>query len=423
MNARADVIVVGAGAAGLATAIFLGRARPGTNTILLESSPRVGLKILISGGGRCNITNARVTPADFYGGNPNVLRRILAAFPETAARAFFEEIGVPLHEEDFGKLFPDSQSARAVVDALLAETVRVGARILAGQRVASVSPAQNGFSVASRADGVPYDWHARFVVLATGGLSLPKTGSDGSGFQLAQALGHGLTPTTPALAPLLLGGNFHARLSGVAQDVELTFHEEGEKPVRIAGPLLWTHVGASGPVALDISRFWNRARLGGREARITVNFLPGRDFPAVEQELLEAAAARPKARVNTALRRQLPLSVAELLCREVNVAPELELGRLSRDARRRLVHALVEWRLHVLGTRGYNTAEVTAGGIPLSEINPATLESRTCPGLFLVGEILDVDGRIGGFNFQWAWSGGYVAGSALARKLGEPDRG
>jgi predicted Rossmann fold flavoprotein len=455
---QADVIIIGAGAAGLTTAIWLGRARPGTAIALLDGSRKIGLKILVSGGGRCNVTNVRIGPADYFGGNRNVLRRVLAAFPAAAARGFFEEIGVPLHEEEFGKLYPDSNTARTVVAALMAEAERVGACVHTGHRVVSIQPAGGepapGTTTADRAPGraggdaaVPSvsasasasvapsassvegfavvvqkaesveTWHARAVVLATGGRSLPKTGSDGAGYEIAQQLGHSIVPTTPALDPLLLEGGLHAELSGISQDVELTVRTAGNKPVRLAGPMLWTHFGVSGPAALDVSRFWHRAQVEARDVSITASFTAGQDFAAVERTLLTAAQEHPRAQVATSLRGWLPGRVAEGLCRQLEVEPDLEIGRLTRDARRRLVHGLTAWPMPIVGTRGYNYAEVTAGGIPVSEVDPSTMASRLQPGLHLVGEILDVDGRLGGFNFQWAWSSGFVAGTALARWL------
>lgn len=416
MNPTADVIIVGAGAAGLATAIFLGRRRTDARIVVLDGAKKIGAKILISGGGRCNVTNVRVTPVDFYGGNPHVVRRILAALPEQATIRFFEEIGVPLREEEGGKLFPDSNSARTVVAALLAEAERHGVIIRSGHRVTAVTPQDGGCAVAADTADGPTSLLARRVVLATGGLSLPKTGSDGFGYALARRLGHSIMPTTPGLDPLVLEGDFHAALSGVSHDVELTVHVAGEKPVRVTGSMLWTHFGVSGPAALNVSRFWLRARLERRDVRITANFARA-PFEAVEQALLAAADAQPRAHVATVVHNWLPTRVADALCKAANVPPGAPAGQLIRDARRRLVHALVEWPLPVVGTRGYRFAEVTAGGVPLSEIDPATMASRVCPGLYLVGEILDVDGRIGGFNFQWAWSSGYVAADGIAREL------
>jgi predicted Rossmann fold flavoprotein len=407
------IAVVGAGAAGLATAIFAARRGVPGPILLLDGAPRIGAKILVSGGARCNVTNREVTERDFAGGSANVVRRVLRAFPAEAAAEFFREIGVALHEEPGGKLFPDSNRARTVLHALLDEAGRRGVDVRPGCRVRRVTRTKDGFRVETAAGPL----EAALVVLATGGLSLPKTGSDGVGYTIAEALGHSLVPRTPALVPLVLDGDFHPRLAGVALEAEVTVRVEGERPVVRRGPLLWTHFGISGPVALDVSRFWLRAVESRRPVRLVASFLPGRDFEETERALLSQAAASPRTQAKSALGAWLPASMADACPEHLGIASDTPLGRLTRDDRRRLVRSLLEWPLPVRGSRGYDYAEVTAGGIPLEEIDPATMASRRCPGLFLVGEILDVDGRIGGFNFQWAWSTGWVAASGLAHAL------
>jgi predicted Rossmann fold flavoprotein len=254
------------------------------------------------------------------------------------------------------------------------------------------------------------------VVLATGGRSLPKTGSDGAGYALAIALGHTVTPQTPALVPLVLEDGFHRGLSGVAVEVELSIHRTSH-PLRLRGPMLFTHFGVSGPVVLDASRHWCQDRARGSDCAIHVSFFPGSDFATAEAWLLEAARRSPSALLRGKLTERLPTSLAEALLARAGAAPDTRLGRLPRDVRRKLLTELLEWRLPVRESRGYNVAEVTAGGVPLSELNPATMESRRTAGLFLVGEILDVDGRLGGFNFQWAWSSAWAAAGGLARSV------
>lgn len=415
---EADLIVVGAGAAGLATAIFAARRMPGRRVIALDGAEKLGAKILISGGGRCNVTNRQVSPADFWGGSANVVRRVLAAFPPQRTVEFFREIGVELHEEEHGKLFPDSNSAKTVLAALLAEAARRGVDVRTGHRVHSISRAGEAFRVTSRSG----DIEARTVALATGGLSYPKTGSDGAGYALAQRFGHTVVPTTPALAPLVLEGTFHVPLAGVSHEVELTIRSDGRPPVRIRGAMLWTHFGVSGPAALNASRHWHRARLEGRPVSVVANLLPGDDLASTERALLVRAGVQPRAAIRTALHDRLPARVADAMLARLGVPGQVPLAHLSREQRRVLLGGLLEFPLPVRDSRGYAHAEVTAGGVPLGEIDPRTMESRKCPGLFLVGEILDVDGRIGGFNFQWAWSSGYVAAGGVARCVSTPDR-
>ncbi len=381
---------------------------------LLDGAKKPGAKILVSGGSRCNVTNASVTDGDFWGGKRSIVRRVLRAFPVPDTIAFFAELGVRLHEEADGKLFPDSNRARDVLDALLRAADASGVDLRAGHRVLDISRAGERFRITTSRG----EHDADAVVLATGGLSLPKTGSDGAGFEIARRLGHSITPTTPGLAPLLLSkdDDLHGQLSGVSHDVELTLWVDGGAASRIRGALLWTHFGISGPAALDMSRHWLRATLEEHDARLTASFCPGLTFDDLERRWTSLAAERPKASVQSALATLVPASAAAALLRRLRIDAATALAHFPREQRRRLVQALVAWPLPVVGSRGYNYAEVTAGGVPLTEIDPATMESRVCPGLFLVGEILDVDGRIGGFNFQWAWSSARVAATALARR-------
>ena len=411
-----DVAVVGAGAAGLTTAIFSRRFNRARSVVLLEGARKPGAKILVSGGSRCNVTNATVTERDFWGGRASIVRRVLRTFPVADTIAFFREIGVGLHEEAGGKLFPDTNRARDVLDALLRESETVGAELCPGWRVVDVEQSAAGFRIVTDRGVV----RAANVVLATGGQSLPKSGSDGVGFAIARRLGHTIVPTTPALAPLTLDDGYavHRTLSGVSQDVELAVWVDGAVAVRLSGALLWTHFGISGPVALNASRHWLRAQLERRAVAITANVCPGARFDDVDARWQQRAATNPKASLDASLATLVPTSVATAFTRQLEIDGSVALAHLSREDRRRLSKAMVEWPLPVVGTRGYTYAEATAGGVALNELDPATMASRVCPGLYCVGEIADVDGRIGGFNFQWAWSSGFVAGRALGRSSG-----
>jgi predicted Rossmann fold flavoprotein len=415
-----DVAIVGAGAAGLASAIFAARAAPGLRVRLLDGARHIGAKILVSGGSRCNVTNRVVTERDFWGGPSRVIGRVLRAFPAERAADFFEELGVALHEEEHGKLFPNTNRAQTVLEALLDEARRRGVVLEAGARVTALRQGDGEF-VVERLSGEPLT--ARAVVLATGGRSLPKSGSDGFGYSLAAAFGHGCVATTPALAPLVLRGEDHRALAGVSHPAALVLRVSGKVAIRLEGALLWTHVGISGPVVLNLSRHWHRALLDARpespepvvEVRLSV--LPGETFETVERWLLDEATARARAQVMTVLASRLPNAIAGAWLALAGLDRGMTMAHLQRDDRRRLAHALTDASLDVIDSRGYTFAEVTAGGVPLDEIDPATMESRRQRGLYLVGEILDVDGRLGGFNFQWAWSSGWVAGHALARAL------
>ena len=411
----ADLVIVGAGAAGLAASIFCARAAPRARVICVDGARNIGAKILVSGGSRCNVTNRVVTEHDFWGGDQRVVRAVLRAYPASRAIAFFDELGVRLREEDEGKLFPESNRARTVLDALTTALSTAGAELHTSRRISGIRWSNAEDFVLTTTDDAVY--RAPLVVLATGGRSLPKTGSDGAGYDFARSLGHGYVDTTPALVPLILDDSNHAQLSGVAHPVAVTIRRDHGSPIRLVGSMLWTHFGASGPVMLNSSRHWLRARLAGREAVIVVSVVPGETFASLEQWLVAEQGSRPRALVRTVVASRVPAAIADVWTERAGITAETTMSHLTRDDRRRLVHALLETTLQVRDSRGYNYAEVTAGGIPLTEIDPATMESRVRPGLYLIGEVLDVDGRIGGFNFQWAWSSAWVAAAAIGRRL------
>nr|MBA3887496.1 aminoacetone oxidase family FAD-binding enzyme [Acidobacteriota bacterium] len=298
-----------------------------------------------------------------------------------------------------------------VLEALLNQVEAAGAALQLGTRVTGVQALGDRFEVRTARETL----EARAVVFATGGLALPKSGSDGAGLEMVRALGHSLVPTTPALAPLVLEAEGpHRELQGIAHEAELALAVDGRIARRVGGALLWTHFGISGPAALDMSRHWLRACLEGRLTRLSLSLYPEMAFEAVDARWMETTRERPRMSLATALGQAVPAAIAAALLRRISLDGAVPLASLDRESRRRLVHAVTDWELPVAGSRGYTYAEVTAGGVPLEEIDPASMESRRCPGLFLVGEILNVDGRLGGFNFQWAWASARAAATGLA---------
>lgn len=406
-----DVLIVGGGAAGLMAAIWAGRTQPGAAVAVLDGATRLGAKILVAGGGRCNVTHDAVDERAYAGSTPAAIRKVLRRFDVPQTVAFFAELGVPLKREATGKLFPTSDRARTVLDALVGAARGAGAELLTGRRVETVTRTEAGFTVAG-------EWgrlSAARLVLATGGKALPKSGSDGGGYRLAQALGHTLTPRIfPALVPLTLPhDHFLSTLSGLSSDVMLSVHAPNGKPLAQAeGALLCTHFGVSGPAVLDISRHWQAGQQeqagqqGQAGVSLLVNWLPGLSAAAVEGALLALGSASP----GRWLGGLLPERLARALCTAAGVDWAAPGHQLTREGRRSLLRHLTALPLPVTGNRGWHAAEVTAGGVPLGELDLGTMHSRLCPGLHLCGEICDVDGRIGGYNFQWAWASGYVAG-------------
>jgi hypothetical protein len=344
--------------------------------------------------------------SDFHGsGSIHTLRKILHSWPLDEVRAFFEgELGIPLKNEASGKVFPRSDRSRDVVEALLVELRRSGAELRSPFRVVSLAAlGGGGFELVSdRGESLRGDR----VVLATGGLSLPKTGSDGGGLELARRLGHGRIEAHAALVPLLTSDATWTTLSGISLPVRASVEEGGRPVERRTGDFLFTHRGFSGPVVLDLSRHFTRP---GSTARLFVQW-GGGESGEWDARLREGG----KAGLRSVLRERLPDRLGRCLLERAGLDPALRLGDLDRAKRLRLVEVLERCELAVSGDEGYATAEVTAGGIPLAEISPRTLESRIVPGLHFCGEILDVTGRLGGYNFLWSWVSGRRAGQAAA---------
>lgn len=412
MGNEADIVVVGAGAAGLMAAVVAARTDPGLRVVAVDGARKIGAKILVSGGGRCNVTNEVVSPDDFTGGSRNSIRKILGRFTVDDTVAFFEKLGVELKREQGGKLFPTTDSAQTVLDALLDATHAASAEVLHPFRVDRIDRQGDAFRI--HAGGATLD--AARVVLSTGGKSLPRTGSDGGGYALARALGHSTTPEVfPALVPLLLpNGHPLTKLSGLSAPARLTVAgSTGKRSTSVEGSLLCTHFGLSGPAALDVSRHLLNARFDDVGTGLFCDWLPDEAPEAFEEALQEDGPQTPYGR----LRRRLPERLAAAIFERAAVPIDTPAAELPRKSRRALVETAKRWPLEITGDRGWNFAEVTAGGVPLDEIDPTKMASRRSPGLYLCGEICDVDGRIGGFNFQWAWASGAVAGRSAALSL------
>ena len=404
----ASIVVIGAGAAGLMAALTAARAR--ANVVLLDSQEKIGAKILISGGGRCNVTNEHVDASHFHSGSREFVARVLDAFGLPQTLHFFQELGVPLKlEPEMGKYFPVSDSADTVLDALVTAVRCAGVRLRCAQNVHEVTPGDTW--TVRTAD---HEFSPRAVILCTGGLSLPKSGSNGAGYAMAGKLGHSIVHTTPALSPLISESATHAGLSGVTLPVRLTWKEHREILAAYEGSFLFTHTGYSGPAALNVSRHIARDLKDHPAAALHCRFVPAvpdggeREFEAYVLD--EYRGHGPYAMAA----RFMPRRVADMVCDAAEVNPRVTMARMPAPDRRRLFASMLDHRLRVTEVDGYRKAEATAGGVCVDEVDSATMMSRLVPGLFLAGEILDVDGQLGGYNFQWAWSSGFVAGNAAA---------
>ena len=409
------VAVVGAGAAGLMAAAFA--ASSGARVTLLERTKDGGRKILISGGGRCNVLPSVLAPERFVTDSPtHLLRGMLRAWPLHEQRAFFEDdLQIPLAlEEESGKLFPRSNKAKDVRDALVGFARSKGVEIQFDTTLTDFNASTAGFALTTSKGDLQVDR----VIVATGGLSVPATGSDGTGLDIARRLGHRMIDTYPALTPLFGKDESHTSLSGVSLDVRLRAlvrrrlgegGKVGSKTIETFGGFLFTHRGYSGPSVLDISHLTARGERPTIRAAWSVRTAAEwtKDFEA------------PSATVLTILARYIPARLAEHLMIEIGIPDDRRTSSLKRSERLALIDALTGYPLAWSGNEGYKKAEVTGGGVALDEIDPKTLESKRVPGLYLCGEMLDAFGPIGGHNFAWAWATGRAAGLAA----GTPGRG
>jgi len=402
-----DVIIIGAGAAGLMTAIQA--AEGGLKVLLLEGQKKVGAKILMSGGTRCNVTNKTVSEKDFNSEKIIVVRNILRSFTNKDTIEFFNGLAVELTLEVTGKYFPTSNSGKTILEALLRKIAsRPNVTLLLEHKVKAIYFKDNEYIL----KGDNFQFNTRRIVLTTGGLSYPTTGSDGTGYRLAQSFGHSMIETLPALTPLTTKDNDLKSLSGITLDVQLNLIVDTKKYFSCRESFLFTHFGFSGPAALDISRHYLKAQ-GKKE--IAANFIPPYDENSFLVFLRQVVEKSPNKTIRGVLIELMPQRLVDLILRKTKLEASLPMNQLDKASRQQLIARCVQYPLEITGVLGYSKAEVTAGGIDFAEVNPKTLESKLMPGMFFAGEILDVDGRIGGFNFQWAWASGYTVAQALIR--------
>jgi predicted Rossmann fold flavoprotein len=385
-----DVIILGAGAAGLMCAAVAGQR--GHRVLLLEQARQPAEKIRISGGGRCNFTNLHTAPSNFLSNNPRFCNSALSGYTQHDFVALVEAYGIAYHEKTRGQLFCDG-SSRQIIEMLLEECRKVDAQLRLGVRVWAVARNESGFAVVTDQG----ELRCRSLVVATGGPSIPKMGSSGLGYRIAEQFGLAIVPPRPALVPLTFDAALLAQfrdLSGVSVEAVVSCGKTGFDEA-----LLFTHRGLSGPAILQISSFWREGR------DLVIDIAPALDVLA---RLKRLRGDHPKQEMATALADFLPKRLARTIADAVG-GPERIADRSDMDLAK-VAAAVKQWRVRPNGTEGYRTAEVTLGGVDTTAISSKTFESRSVPGLYFIGEVLDVTGHLGGFNFQWAWSSGYAAG-------------
>ena len=388
-----DVLIAGGGAAGLMCALTAGRR--GKRVLVIEHANRVGKKILMSGGGRCNFTNTGTSPDNFLSANPHFCKSALARYTPSDFIDMVRGHGIAYHEKELGQLFCDT-SSKQIVAMLLAECSAAGVRIQTSCTIEAVRRNNSGFEL----DTTIGSFGAPALVIATGGLSIPSMGASGFGYDIARQFDHAVLPTRAGLVPLTLSGKHQERLadlSGVSVDVEARCNAASFR-----NAMLLTHRGVSGPSILQISSFWKP----GDDLRL--DLLPGVDAGDVVRRW---RAERPDAELRTVLAEVLPKRFAQRLC-EVWL-PSRPMKQYDPHQLREIAELLSAWPLVASGTEGYRTAEVTLGGVDTRTLSSTSMQSRQVAGLYFIGEVVDVTGWLGGYNFQWAWASGHAAGASV----------
>ena len=396
-----DTLIIGAGAAGLMCAAQAGGR--GGRVLVIDHNANPGEKIRISGGGRCNFTNLQCRPERFISNNPHFARSALSRYTQTDFVKLVEQHGIAYHEKTLGQLFCDD-SAKQIIQMLLDEMSRAGAQLWLEASVLDIRKVETGFEVDVEQMGKRKTVAARNLVVACGGKSIPKMGASGFGYRVAEQFGLSVTDTRAGLVPLVFGDDVKARLaplSGLAADAMVSCGK-----TQFEEAVLFTHRGLSGPAVLQVSSYWRE------KEPVTVDLLPGLDADKAIAGLRQREGRR---QAQVALGELLPKRLADLVADEAGVA-RVNMADLSKAQILALSQTLKQWQLWPVGTEGYRTAEVTVGGVDTAGLDQKTMQARKVPGLYFIGEVVDVTGWLGGYNFQWAWSSGWVAGQAIAEQ-------
>ena len=407
---RNHVIVAGGGAAGMIAAISA--KRMGAEVTILERNARVGKKLLATGNGRCNFTNITADADCYLGSNPKFVHHALSAFSPKETIRFFEKLGIQHKVEDRGKVFPMSDQASSMLDVLLYELNASGVRIQCDSYVQDLEKRKGGFLIRTK-DGKIYE--ADKVILAAGGKAMPSSGSDGNGLDLARKLDHNVTDLFPALVQLMLDGPWFKRLNGVKFVGTAGILDRGKSVAGDRGDILFTNYGVSGPPILQISRKAGELLQQGKQPVLRIRILDRMDKGEIRNLIDRRIQAGPEKTaefnfVGLINKRLIPVVLLEAGLDDRN----RPASSLSAAEREKIAEILTDWRFRIRGARSWPSAQVTAGGVDTREIDPETMESRRVKGLYFAGEIMDVDGRCGGFNLQWAWSSGFLAGRYAA---------
>ncbi|MFH1231628.1 MAG: NAD(P)/FAD-dependent oxidoreductase [Planctomycetota bacterium] len=429
-----QTIIIGGGAAGLMAAITSARQAPleanksnnskpllcfnqpsgtlltgqGHQTLIIEKNKIIGRKILVTGNGRCNLTNTHITPDKYYGENTKCLHNIFSRFTSKDTIAFFEDLGVRLKIEEEERVFPITNQATTIVDLLTEEITQLKVSINLCECVKELIPLKDSWEVRTTKNV----YYSKNVVLTTGGKSYPQLGSTGDGFDFAQRLGHRIIEPRPALVSLELVGNWFHKLQGVKSEVEITLTNGGKTIARETGELLFTHYGISGPVVLNLSRLiMDYSTKSG--SMVHINFFPGYTSDKLKQFITDRWKAHPQKTLVNSLIGLLPKKLCSVLIGELKIMGETKVNQITKSDLNSIAEKFTHWLITIKKSRPFDESMITAGGVAMDDVNTRTMESLKRKGLYLAGEVLDIDGVSGGYNLQFAWSTGYLAGLQL----------
>lgn len=411
-GAKNRVIVIGGGASGMLAAIVA--RRQGAEVTILERNPRIGKKILATGNGRCNFTNINADVSYYHGNNPKFVYSALSKFNSYDTIDFFEKLGIAHKVEDLGKVFPMSDQASSVLDVLLYELNQIGVDIICDSYVKNIAKGKEGFQVELEGGSI---FKGDSVIITTGGKAMPSTGSDGNGFKLAAKLGHTITDIFPGLVQLKLEGSFFKQIQGVKFVGTAEIIHENKSIVQDRGDILFANYGVSGPPILQISRKAGEFINENKEVILKITIIDTMSKDDIKNLMVERFKQATAKTVEFSLVGLINKRLIPILLKEAGIQDlKCPVANLTNQEKDSIIEILTDWRFRVDGTRSWPSAQVTAGGVDTNEINQSTMESKLIDGLFFAGEIIDIDGQCGGFNLQWAWSSGFVAGKNAAAK-------
>jgi len=407
------VVIVGGGASGMVAAIAA--ARQGADVTMLERMVRVGKKLLATGNGRCNLANRNLSIESYHGGSPQFIRSVLDRFDLKQTLVFFENLGIKPVVEENGNVYPASDQASSVLEVLRYEMEQLGVDVHCNTKISRVEKAQMGLRCID-SDGGTYP--ADCVILAAGGKSSPNLGSNGSGFKVAEGLGHSIREPFPALVQVVLDAPFLKRLSGLRVQARAESRIDGTVQGSEEGELLFTDYGLSGIPVMQLSRVFSENVKTRKELTIHLDLFPDTPYTELEELIVKRIGQNPQKTLEMSFIGLLNKRLIGVVLKEAGLESiHTACGGLTKPEVGRIAALLKDWSLSCVGVKSWMFSQVTAGGVCLDDVSALTLESKICPGVFFAGEILDVDGDCGGYNLQWAWSSGYIAGESATKRI------